>query len=110
MNLGASTSTNTKPLSPLSDHENLPLPTKCEAQKESSIPKVFEERTKAQNGLIRRKIYLIGKKLGRGAFAECYECLDTYTEMIYAVKIVKKSMLLKSRIRQKVNFLEAIGF
>jgi len=47
--------------------------------------------------------YLRGKMLGKGGFAKVYLCTSLDTNRTYAVKIVPKANLVKSRARQKVN-------
>lgn len=49
------------------------------------------------------KRFLKGKLLGKGGFAKCYgaTCLETRTE--YALKIVVKASLAKSKARHKVR-------
>ncbi len=40
--------------------------------------------------------------LGKGGFARCYELFDEETHKSYAVKIIKKTSLIKSRTKQKL--------
>lgn len=47
--------------------------------------------------------YLRGKLLGKGGFAKVYLCTSLDTNRQYAVKVVPKANLLKSRARQKVK-------
>ena len=48
--------------------------------------------------------YLRGKLLGKGGFAKVYKVTSLDTNKEYAVKIVPKANLVKSRARQKVSF------
>jgi serine/threonine protein kinase len=43
-----------------------------------------------------------GKMLGKGGFAKVYLCTSLDTNRAYAVKVVPKANLVKSRARQKV--------
>jgi hypothetical protein len=47
--------------------------------------------------------YLRGKLLGKGGFAKVYKVTSLDTNKEYAVKIVPKANLVKSRARQKVS-------
>ena len=49
--------------------------------------------------------YLRGKLLGKGGFAKVYKVTSLDTNKEYAVKIVPKANLVKSRARQKVCFV-----
>ena len=46
--------------------------------------------------------YIRGKLLGKGGFAKVYMCTSLDTNRQYAVKIVPKANLVKTRARQKV--------
>ena len=48
--------------------------------------------------------YLKGRLLGKGGFAKVYHCTSLDTNRNYAVKIVPKANLVKSRARQKVSY------
>jgi len=50
----------------------------------------------------KRVKYKRGKFLGKGGFAKCYEMTDTTTKILYAGKIVPKSLLTKSHQRDKM--------
>lgn len=50
--------------------------------------------------------YLRGKLLGKGGFAKVYKATSLDTNKEYAVKIVPKANLVKSRARQKVSSIE----
>ena len=47
--------------------------------------------------------YVRGKLLGKGGFAKVYLCKSMDTKRSYAIKIVPKANLVKSRARQKVS-------
>jgi len=47
--------------------------------------------------------YLRGRMLGKGGFAKVYTCESLDTNRMYAVKIVPKANLVKSRARQKLQ-------
>jgi serine/threonine protein kinase len=47
--------------------------------------------------------YLRGKLLGKGGFAKVYKVTSLDTNKEYAIKIVPKANLVKSRARQKVS-------
>lgn len=47
--------------------------------------------------------YLRGKMLGKGGFAKVYKATSLDTNKEYAIKIVPKANLVKSRARQKVR-------
>jgi len=47
--------------------------------------------------------YLKGKMLGKGGFAKVYWCQSLDTNKAYAIKIVPKANLVKSRARQKLQ-------
>lgn len=88
--------------------KNKPAPslrqsTKPKESRESNEPIEIEERRRKPNGegyTIHR--YLRGKMLGKGGFAKVYHCTSLDTNRSYAVKIVHKANLVKSRARQKV--------
>lgn len=52
--------------------------------------------------------YLRGKLLGKGGFAKVYKATSLDTNKEYAVKIVPKANLVKSRARQKVSSSEVV--
>ena len=92
--------------------ENKQLPSS--SQMPSSLPSnvsqvetdeniVVEEKRRKTNGdgyTIHR--YLRGRLLGKGGFAKVYLCTALDTNKNYAVKIVPKANLVKTRARQKV--------
>ncbi len=53
--------------------------------------------------------YLRGKLLGKGGFAKVYWCTSLDSNKTYAIKIVPKANLVKSRARQKVCGQECQG-
>ena len=70
----------------------------------SSEPVEIEELRRKPNGeghTVHR--YLRGKMLGKGGFAKVYMCESLDTNRMYAVKIVPKANLVKTRARQKVG-------
>uniref|UniRef100_A0A915B2S8 Serine/threonine-protein kinase PLK n=2 Tax=Parascaris univalens TaxID=6257 RepID=A0A915B2S8_PARUN len=60
------------------------------------IPEVVRN---PQNG----KQFAKGKFLGKGGFARCYELMDTETRIVYAGKIVSKTLLVKKHQREKMT-------
>jgi hypothetical protein len=71
---------------------------------------IIEEKRRRVNGdgyTLHR--YLRGRLLGRGGFAKVYLCTALDTSKNYAVKIVPKANLVKSRARQKVRSLHKDG-
>ncbi len=71
---------------------------------EETAPLEIEELRRKPNGeghTVHR--YLRGKMLGKGGFAKVYMCTSMDTNRSYAVKIVPKANLVKSRARQKVS-------
>jgi hypothetical protein len=87
------------PRAALSQPSSLPTTT----MDEDSI--VIEEKRRRTNGegfTLHR--YLRGRLLGKGGFAKVYLCTALDTNKAYAVKVVPKANLVKSRARQKVRF------
>jgi hypothetical protein len=73
------------------------------SQVETDENVVVEEKRRKTNGdgyTIHR--YLRGRLLGKGGFAKVYLCTALDTNKNYAVKIVPKANLVKTRARQKV--------
>lgn len=71
---------------------------------ESSDPVEIEEIRRKPNGeghSVHK--YIRGKMLGKGGFAKVYLCTSLDTNRSYAVKIVPKANLVKTRARQKVR-------
>jgi hypothetical protein len=74
------------------------------SQHESDQDVIIEEKRKRVNGegfTIHQ--YLRGRLLGKGGFAKVYMCTALDTNKQYAVKVVPKANLVKSRARQKVS-------
>jgi len=63
----------------------------------------IEDRRKGANGQIVVTKYLKGKLLGKGGFAHCYWCSCVETGEIFAMKVVEKSSLTKSRAKEKLQ-------
>jgi hypothetical protein len=85
------------PRGALSRSSSLPTTT----MDEDSI--IIEEKRKRANGegfTLHR--YLRGRLLGKGGFAKVYLCTALDTNKAYAVKVVPKANLVKTRARQKV--------
>lgn len=71
---------------------------------EETAPLEIEELRRKPNGeghTVHR--YSRGKMLGKGGFAKVYLCTSMDTNRSYAVKIVPKANLVKSRARQKLQ-------
>lgn len=51
-----------------------------------------------------RRTYTRGKFLGKGGFARCYELIDDATKIIYAGKVVSKTLLQKKHQKDKVDY------
>ena len=47
--------------------------------------------------------YITGKKLGKGGFAVCFEGIESKTEKIYALKVVRSHVEQKKQL-EKVHF------
>lgn len=60
----------------------------------------LEERDR--NGRIVGR-YRVGKLLGRGGFAKCFEVTDTETSLIWAVKVIDRASLQKSKMYAKMQ-------
>lgn len=72
--------------------------------RDNNEPIEFEEHRRKPNGeghTVHR--YLRGKMLGKGGFAKVYHCTSLDTNRSYAVKVVQKANLVKSRARQKLQ-------
>lgn len=72
--------------------------------REPAPPVEIEELRRKPNGeghTVHR--YIRGKLLGKGGFAKVYLCTSLDTNRTYAVKIVPKANLVKTRARQKVS-------
>ena len=71
---------------------------------ETSDTVIIEEKRRKPHGdgyTVHR--YLRGRLLGKGGFAKVYLCTALDTSKTYAVKIVPKANLVKTRARQKVS-------
>lgn len=64
---------------------------------------IEEKRKRAHGEGYTSHRYLRGRLLGKGGFAKVYLCTALDTNKQYAVKIVPKANLVKSRARQKVR-------
>lgn len=77
---------------------------KKRSEDESSDPVEIEEIRRKPNGeghSVHK--YIRGKMLGKGGFAKVYLCTSLDTNRSYAVKIVPKANLVKTRARQKLQ-------
>jgi len=63
----------------------------------------IEEIRRSSDGTQSLHKYLRGRLLGKGGFAKVYWCTSLDTQKAYAVKIVAKANLVKSRARQKLQ-------
>ncbi|XP_033023208.1 serine/threonine-protein kinase PLK1 [Lacerta agilis] len=50
-----------------------------------------------------RRRYTLGRFLGKGGFAKCYEITDVESQEVFAGKIVPKSLLLKAPQKEKMS-------
>ena len=64
---------------------------------ESVIPDIIEDRRKDSEGRIVSAKYVKGKLLGKGGFAKCFVGHLLPSKAPYALKIVAKSSVTKSR-------------
>jgi polo-like kinase 1 len=67
---------------------------------ENSI--IIQEKVVRTNGEVDNVNYIVGKCIGKGGFAKCYELINLETKHISAVKVVQKFTLEKSRARAKL--------
>ena len=63
---------------------------------------IIIEKIQTNTGEPYIKKYKKIRLLGKGGFARCYELFDEETHKSYAVKIIKKTSLIKSRTKQKL--------
>lgn len=63
---------------------------------------IIIEKIRTNTGEPYIKKYKKIRLLGKGGFARCYELFDEETHKSYAVKIIKKTSLIKSRTKQKL--------
>ena len=91
---------------------SVPVKTKTSSHHKSSKSRVRESDEPSEIEELRRKPngeghtvhrYMRGKMLGKGGFAKVYLCTSLDTNRAYAVKVVPKANLVKSRARQKVR-------
>ena len=75
-----------------------PAPSRSTADPSTTI----EEKRRHSDGSVSVHRYVQGKLLGKGGFAKVYLCTALDTHKVYAVKIVPKANLVKTRARQKV--------
>lgn len=87
------------PRAALSQSSSLPTTTMDE---DSIVIEEKRRRTSGEGFTLHR--YLRGRLLGKGGFAKVYLCTALDTNKAYAVKVVPKANLVKSRARQKVRF------
>lgn len=66
------------------------------------IPDIIEDRQKGADGRTTITKYSRGKLLGKGGFAKCFLGTLIPSNHLYALKIVAKSTLAKTRAKQKV--------
>ena len=65
-------------------------------------PGIIEEVIPISKGKTKIRKYKIGRFLGKGGFAKCYEFTCSENKKIFAAKVVAKSGLVKSRAKQKL--------
>ena len=70
--------------------------------KKERMNEVIEDRHTEENGKTVVHQYQLGRFLGKGGFAKCYEAKDMATGNVLAVKIIEKSTLNKGRAKQKL--------
>ncbi|XP_062820340.1 serine/threonine-protein kinase PLK1 [Anolis carolinensis] len=72
-----------------------------EAAAKAAIPEVVQDpRSKRR--------YRLGRFLGKGGFARCYELTDTASGEVFAGKVVPKALLLKAPQKEKMSMEVAI--
>ena len=81
-------------------HKNKEL---LETTKNTQDNSIIEERVGHKGSTQGVRKYMKGKLLGKGGFARCYEATNIDTKNIYAIKIVNKQNLKKSKAKQKVQ-------
>jgi hypothetical protein len=67
---------------------------------------IQEKRTRPNGDGYTTHLYRRGRMLGKGGFAKVYLCTALDTNRNYAVKVVPKANLVKTRARQKVRSKE----
>ena len=63
---------------------------------------IIEDKHSTEAGVTVIKRYQKGRFLGKGGFAKCYEIKDTDNGKMFAVKIIEKSTITKTRTKQKL--------
>lgn len=56
-------------------------------------PNLVIEKYKAQDGKIAQRKWMLGKLIGKGSFASCFEITSCETKITYACKLIKKKSL-----------------
>lgn len=74
-----------------------------ETTKNTEDNSIIEERVGHKGACESVRKYMKGKLLGKGGFARCYLATNIDTKNIYAIKIVNKQNLKKSKAKQKVQ-------
>ena len=76
---------------------------------EEEVEEIIEHKITKVNGEVGYKKYSKGKLLGKGkhhimigGFAKCYEGMNLETKQMYAIKVIDKATLQRSRAKQKV--------
>lgn len=70
---------------------------------DESRREIIEERIVKDDGNVIIKKYEIGKFLGKGGFAKCFEVIEERTAKVLAAKIIDKSSLKKEKTKQKLQ-------
>ena len=65
------------------------------------IETIHEQSIDEFGNLIERQ-YKVGKLLGKGGFASCYEIQEMKTKELFAAKVIEKSTLVKEKRKQKL--------
>lgn len=73
------------------------------SSKSVELTEITEVRRDPSNNTSTTHKYMKGKMLGKGGFAKVYWVQSLDTNKAYAIKIVPKANLVKSRARQKVS-------
>jgi polo-like kinase 1 len=79
------------------------VPTTVHTAAAAEPPVIIEHRVRNSRGDLVTRQYAKGKFLGKGGFAKCYEVKDLETHKKWAVKIVAKATLVKSRAKAKFS-------
>ena len=102
--LGISTKHQNRTNIPTTKSSSTTKPTTSSSSSSEPITIVEHRKRPSGDGYTVHK-YLRGKLLGKGGFAKVYKVTSLDTNKEYAVKIVPKANLVKSRARQKVCFV-----